>query len=353
MGPQERVVVGQGMDCNRSSPSQRSLDSQRAIAAQLWHTRDRRPTMQKRPVSLLITDLDNTLFDWVEVWGASFSALFNKTAEISGIPVSQLESEFKAVHQRHGTTEYAFSLEELPSLRAGATELDIRTRYKPAIDAFRAARDATLKLYPPVMDTLVALRQRGCRIVGYTESMRFYSAYRMRHLDLDLVLDTLYSPPDADLPSHMTPEQIARYPRDKYEPRVTVMRYTPAGEKKPNPRLLLDIIGAERGSTATAIYVGDSQMKDVAMAQEARVTEVWAKYGVAQDRAEYELLRRVTHWSDEDVERERELANELKRKGWGKNPNYVLEHSFSELLQLFEFVRFIPVVTNRKAEVLR
>jgi hypothetical protein len=34
------------------------------------------------------------------------------------------------------------------------------------------------------------------------------------------------------------------------------------------------------------------------MAQDAGVDDVWAEYGQAQSRPEYQPLRDVTHWSD-------------------------------------------------------
>ena len=71
------------------------------------------------------------------------------------------------------------------------------------------------------------------------------------------------------------------------------------------------------------------------MAQDARVVDVYAAYGKAQDREAYELLRRVTHWSDIDVERERAL---LQRPP--VSPSYTLGRSFGELLDLFDFRPF-------------
>jgi phosphoglycolate phosphatase len=151
----------------------------------------------------------------------------------------------------------------------------------------------------------------------------------------------------------MTPEQIERYPKDQYVPRMTKFKHTPPGEKKPNPALLLDIIGDVGGIVESTIYVGDSQMKDIAMAQDAGVMEVWAKYGVGQFHSGYELLRRVTHWTDEDVEKERALSEELKRRGAGKNPRYVLDSGFHQLLPLFDFIPFAARASGRQAELLR
>jgi hypothetical protein len=71
------------------------------------------------------------------------------------------------------------------------------------------------------------------------------------------------------------------------------------------------------------------------MAQQTRVTDVWAKYGAADKREEYELLRRVTHWTDEVVALEKTIQPQDVK------PSLVLENSFGEILKLFDFSRFV------------
>jgi FMN phosphatase YigB (HAD superfamily) len=52
--------------------------------------------MPNQPIKkILITDLDNTLFDWVALWYACFAPMMRKIAEIAGIDLEQL----KAAHQ--------------------------------------------------------------------------------------------------------------------------------------------------------------------------------------------------------------------------------------------------------------
>lgn len=63
------------------------------------------------------------------------------------------------------------------------------------------------------------------------------------------------------------------------------------------------------------------------MAQAAGVTDVHARYGEAQNEPGYDLLRRVTHWSDEDVERERELAANAQVL-----PTHTCKSRFAEVL---------------------
>lgn len=70
-------------------------------------------------------------------------------------------------------------------------------------------------------------------------------------------------------------------------------------------------------------------MKDIRMAQTAGVLDVHAKYGEAQRRPEYDLLRRVSHWPDEVVSHERQLLEDPEIE-----PTVSLVHGFYELLPL-------------------
>lgn len=283
---------------------------------------------------MLVTDLDNTLWDWVEIWHRSFSALLDKIVEISGADRSSLEDEIRAVHRRHGTSEYAFLIESLPTLQRIHNEADLGVIYEPAIRAYRSARTNALRLYPGVLPALQSLVKTGTLLIGYTESMSFYTNYRLRNTELDQVLDYLYSPEDHDLPRDLTAEEIRQYPKEHYELAKTEHRHTPTGELKPNPRLLLDIIADVGANPSQCVYVGDSKMKDIAMAKAAGIDDVWAEYGTAQHREDYDLLRRVTHWTAEEVQRERDLM-----ESGSVVPSHAIQR-FDEILHLFSFSSF-------------
>jgi phosphoglycolate phosphatase len=286
--------------------------------------------MAKARRRILVTDLDNTLWDWVTIWHMPFSAMLAKLVELSGIEASVLEAEIRAVHQRYGTSEYAFLIGELPSLRAQHPNANLTDLYSEAIDVFRAARAEVLRAYPTVVPTLREIRARGARVLAYTESMAFYAAYRLRRTGIDQLIDILYSPPDHHLPA--PPHELRKYPEEYY--RIgTEHRHTPPGELKPNPHLLLTMLAQVGGTAADAVYVGDSLMKDMVMAQHAGVLDVHAAYGAAQHTQEYALLRRVSHWADEDIAREKAiLAGPPPRA-----PTHILKSDFAELLQHVEF----------------
>jgi phosphoglycolate phosphatase-like HAD superfamily hydrolase len=296
----------------------------------------------KQIITVVILDLDNTLFDWVEVWHQSFTAMLEELVRTSGVERETLLQDFKVVFTRHGTSEYAFALEELACLRAKHSREEIPKFYAAAIAAYHSAGKQALRLFPGVEESLRQLRNLGCLLIGYTESMACYTCFRMRALRLDGVLDYLYSSPDHDLTPGVTP--YSPWMMDfVVDPslRRTVQRSTPRGEVKPNPKILLEIVQDVGVPPYEVLYVGDSLLKDISMAIDAKVTNAWAKYGIGCGRAEYELLRSVTHWPDSSVEQEQRLTADQVR------PDLILSHSLAEVLSAFQFESYDRQLTCR------
>ena len=281
--------------------------------------------MRKR---VLITDVDNTLLDWQDLWYQTFSTMLNKVIEISEVEPETLYAQSRIIHQKYGTSEYSHLLEELPCLRELYGD-KILTVMAPAIDAFRDVRRRVLQLYPTVEETLKALKGAGVVIAAYTESKAFYTNYRFRKLNLDGLIGFLYSPEDHSMPDNTPGTRY--YGPETYNFKKTIHRFTPEGEVKPNPELLLDIISDLGALTDEVVYVGDNILKDVFMARQAGVTDVHALYGASQHKPEYELLRKVTHWTPEMVEHERKAL-----KPGGLIPTHVLGTNFAQVLPLFE-----------------
>lgn len=283
--------------------------------------------MSGAPKTTLIVDLDNTLFDWVGLWHATFTALMDEVTRLTDYRLEDLESEIRSVHQKHGTSEYAFLLSHLKALEPYRTGRPAHEAFESAIVAARVARRAKLCLYPTVADSLLAIKGSGCQIVAYTESLRYYSFYRIKRLGLDGVLDYLYSPED-----HEVPEDRPRfYSDDFYAFRFTRHRFTPKGELKPNPDILRAILEECGAAVENAVYVGDSRFKDIAMAEDVGMDSVWAKYGEAQDGEAYALLKRVTHWTDEDVQREAQIRERAVV------PQVTLDKAFGQVFDYFRF----------------
>lgn len=120
------------------------------------------------------------------------------------------------------------------------------------------------------------------------------------------------------------------YEPGSYALKHTRHRFTPEGEVKPNPHILLSIIDELEFTSDETVYVDDSKLKDLFMAQQAGVCDVYAEYGAAQHRAEqYDLLKKVTHWTPEMVARESEAI----RPG-AIVSTYTLKDSFAGIVDI-------------------
>jgi phosphoglycolate phosphatase len=286
-------------------------------------------------VSVLVTDLDNTLWDWFDIWHGGFSAFIEALAVESGVEPSILEQEIRPIHQAKRTSEYAPELliPLLPSVARGLDRDTLLAKYDRAIHAFHKARKDAVKLYPGVMATLQRARDSGSLVLAYTESLEFVTTQRILRTGLDGVIDHLYSPPDHDLPPDVTLENLRRNGSGRtYDLKHTAWSKTPPGELKPNPGVLKSILADAGAEPSEVVYVGDSLMKDVAMAQAVGVADAWAAYGKAQSRPGYDLLQRVSHWSEEDVRAEERInANGVIQ------PTVTLSAGFDEVLKYFNF----------------
>ena len=294
--------------------------------------------MSKKYVSAIITDLDNTLFDWVDIWYQSFNAMLHSLIQKSGISEEEIIPQIKQIHEKYRTSEYSMLIKELPCLKEKYPDKDLTKLFSSAINKYRKTRKKYLKLYPTVYETLEELKNIGCLIIGYTESSEFYTFYRIKKLKLDGIIDYIFSPPDHFFPYDK--DEIRYYPPQHYKYDKTRQLYVSTDKLKPDPVVLNSIIDSLDIEKENVIYIGDSLMKDIYMAQKAEIIDVHAKYGVAQNREEYELLRKVTHWADEEVEREKKIEQKRQKSKSEINPSYTLHNTFGELLCLFKFIPF-------------
>src|SRR6267154_3325268 len=116
---------------------------------------------------LIITDLDNTIYNWVDYFAPCFRAMVHVLARETEESEDDLIGSFCQVYEAHGSVEYAFSVQELPILR-NRTDSEIAELVRLARGAFKRVRDKRLEPYPTVGRTLRWLRSQGDRVVAIT-----------------------------------------------------------------------------------------------------------------------------------------------------------------------------------------
>jgi len=274
-------------------------------------------------ISLVITDLDNTVYDWLTAFVPAFYAMVHEAAPLLGVDESRLLDDLRAVHRVHGDSEHPFALLEtrtVTEIFGALPKGEIARLLDPAFHAFNRVRKQNLKLYDGVDATLKQLFQLRVPVIAYTDARVVNSLFRLNRLGIRQFISRLYAP------SHVAKEIDSSILNDSF------VRLLPPEDRKPHPKTLLDICADYQVFPEEALYIGDSLVRDIYMAKRAGLHSAWAKFGTLYEKTLWPKLVRVTHWTDADVEREkilREEAGDVK-------PEIVLEN-FSDVLSYYEF----------------
>lgn len=280
-------------------------------------------------INTLICDLDNTLYDWIAYFVPSFYAMIDELTNITGWDRELVLNDFRSIHQKHGNTEHPFALLELDTVQKEFGDLskaEIAKIFDPAFLAFNRTRKRTLTCYPDVPETLSLLKERGIKLVAYTDSDLHAVIDRLKRLEISKFFQAFYCRTRSST-EHPEGKDFRQWAGDFPLERVTEL---PTSKKKPDPTVLRRICSDLEIEPCSVAYVGDSVTRDVYMAEKADVISIWAKYGTYHPEGSYEKLVRVTHWTKEDVKREILQSENAKNVV----PDYILENGFGELKDL-------------------
>jgi phosphoglycolate phosphatase len=282
--------------------------------------------MPRPIIRILVTDLDNTLYDWVGFFAKAFAAMVDEAVLILEVDREVLLDDLKAVHQHNHESERPWSLAETNTATRRWPNADLAQRIillDGAFHAFNRVRKNHLKLYPAVATTLRCIQTACVPIIGHTEATVPNALFRVRHLGVTDLFSRLYATASSN------PDRSAEKPDCNFHERVISV---PRVIHKPDPRVLLDICSEFGVVPQEVLYVGDSISRDIGMAQQIGMHAAWAAYGTHHDPKDWSTLVRVTHWTDEDVAR-----TEAARERFGDAQPEVRLESFADILDHYEF----------------
>jgi phosphoglycolate phosphatase len=228
----------------------------------------------------VVTDLDNTLYPWVDYIVPSLEAMVASLAATTGLPRVRIVQALKAVYSKYESNEYPFAIQESGIFEPYEADFDSFNALvlRPAREAFRAARDKYLRPYPGVRETLDALRARGLKVVGLTDAPRNAAELRLKYLKLDGHFDALYTLPGYPIPENVDPEIRRKEEAGQYRSRTNVVEL-PHSAEKPSPEGLARVLADFDLDGGEVLYVGDNVKKDMPVARACGATGVWAEYG--------------------------------------------------------------------------
>lgn len=270
---------------------------------------------------LILTDLDNTIYNWVDYYGPSFRAMVHVLARETEESEDDLIASFCHVYETHGSVEYAFSIQELPILR-NRTDSEIAELVRLAKGAFKRVRDKRLQPYPTVGKTLRWLRTQGDRIVAVTNAPVSYAYKRLSKLRIINLFDGIGGKMDYDIPIGNLTEKILGKSREEFfNPTIMTWAFE-SHELKPGHKGYARVI-ADLGIPPTRVWViGDNTQRDLVPALKLGATGIWARYGEFVDKKNLETVLRLNSWRQEKI-----LSEPI-------DGPYIEIGDFSELMQI-------------------
>ncbi len=274
-------------------------------------------------VKLFITDLDDTLYAWIDFFIPAFYGMLDELSSILNKPRDNLLQEYQHVHQEKGSVEYPFATLFLPSVKEAypnKTKDELLNILNPVFHKFNLIRKQKLKLYPHVEETLEKITTMGIKIVGYTDSAEENGFYRLKKLGISDYFQSVYvSDSQFERPGHFPCSSKTQIVQGK----------------KPNPELIKKICKRENTATNETIYLGDSATKDIYMAKMAGVISVLCKYPCDEkiQKEFYSKLVAISHWTNADFQKEATIKEICQKENI--HPDFII-HAFDELLTVIQ-----------------
>ncbi len=297
--------------------------------------------MAAKPCHLIITDIDNTLFNWINYYAKCYSGLVRYLSETFQLPYEKLVAESAAVFEKHGSTEYPFVVQELPSIVAQFQSVDdlINQAVEPARQRFlEIAREALIP-YPGVKDTLRSLRQSGIKLVALTDAPCYVALWKLNKLNLLDTFDAIYGLPDPRIPTtadgapKVHPTILMKYLRGANFGFTGHIRTLPENYEKPDPKglktVLMDFnLDSAQVDRKSIIWIGDNPKKDMWMGHQLGLTNVWAEYGIKFNNEDKVIIDAFSsgHILHRNVSFGKSLTDEIR-------PDHIIQ-SFPELLNI-------------------
>lgn len=256
--------------------------------------------MKKR--SVLITDLDNTLYNFVDYFSPCFRAMVCALSRSTKINEEELTSAFREVYKARGSVEYSFAVQELVFFR-DLPKAEVEFLIRVAKDAFSQAREEKLKLYPGVIEGLEWAQKSGIPIIGFSNAPIFHALRRLSQLRISKLIYGLAAWEGHEVPGgyEITDAIKKRAAEGGYHTDVKKLWKLTADELKPSSLGYRRVLQDTSAWSDAVFVIGDSLQKDIAPAMTAGGIGLWAKYGAEVEEENMKTLLDITYWSSAQI----------------------------------------------------
>ncbi|MCQ2914398.1 MAG: HAD hydrolase-like protein [Alphaproteobacteria bacterium] len=293
---------------------------------------------EKTTVSLVVSDIDNTIADKFASWGNSLDKAMDKLAQLYGRDRADLEQDMLAhvpESMKHISGPYIgkdlrSDVALTPSMKPTSPEMEAKLEkifHEWDKDKSKA------ELYTGVAATINKIKSQGAKFVLYTDSRESVCIPRLAKMGITAdMIDGLYVLPDLKDGEviHKPVKGAAQELRDSLGDKLVVLE---PKTNKPNPKnmkRILDDMGVKDPSTT--VMVGDNIRSDGTAAITLGMNYAWQKGGTIIDEATLRCYKTFCQDPNYKLTTEEHLAqlNDTNR------PTHILEN-FTEMTKNFRF----------------
>jgi FMN phosphatase YigB (HAD superfamily) len=258
---------------------------------------------------LLITDVDNTLFDFGLYAEAGLTALVPAASQLLGMSPLDVAEELKAAYRIYNSVETPWAFEHMASIRH-QPESEQRRIARVLAGAYWAGASRDMRPYEGVVETMSALWRSGTAIVAVSDAPIWEAWRKLRQLGLFqyfagiVAVGSLKRRPS---PAALKVEDVPEYRAPSRSP-LRFYRLLGDEDRKPSPEAYRRVLEEIPLPLSDVVVVGDSPLKDLVPARELGISAYWAEYGERNRHLEY-LLPRITPFEPpEAIESQAEAA---------------------------------------------
>ena len=293
----------------------------------------------KKPVSLVVSDIDNTIADKFGAWGNALDAAMDKLAGLHGRDRADLEQDMLAHvpdSMKHISGPYIgkdlrMDVACTPSMKPTSPEME---KEQEKIFHEWDKEKSKAELYEGVLATINKIKSSGAKFVLYTDSRESVCVPRLAKMGITAdMIDGLYVLPDLKDGQviHKPVKGKAEELRNALGDKLVVL---PPKTNKPNPKnmqKILDDMGVKDPSTA--VMVGDNIRSDGTAAVTLGMNYAWQKGGTVIDEP---TMRCYTVFC-QDPNYKLTTAEHLGQMNDTNRPTEVLE-GFKDLSKHYRFM---------------
>jgi FMN phosphatase YigB (HAD superfamily) len=187
----------------------------------------------------ILTDLDNTIYNWVDFYAPCFRAMVHVLARKTKIAENEITKQFKHVFSLFGSVEYPFSIQRL-ELCQGRPDSEILELVYLGQLAFGQARRRHLRPYPGVLETLAWAKRNNISVVAVSNAPLYLAWKRLFRLKLQGLFDGIAAAEGFPIPTEDV--YASKYKASRSSIAHKLALYLPSDRLKPAPQMYGDVL---------------------------------------------------------------------------------------------------------------